>query len=94
MEQFGVFSQLGQYEVALASVDYAIKLNPDDHEYWGNRGVALYYLNRFEEAIESYNRALELNPVDRNARINREHALNKLGEQKAKELIQLASFET
>jgi len=69
----------GDYSSALAYFDKAIKLKPDQHEAWGNRGVALLNLGRLEEAIASYDKAIELKPDDHLSWSNRGNALSALG---------------
>jgi Tetratricopeptide repeat len=34
----------------IASLDRSIEIQPDYHEYWHNRGVALANLGRYEDA--------------------------------------------
>ncbi|WP_375472714.1 CHAT domain-containing protein, partial [uncultured Nostoc sp.] len=50
----------GRFEEAIASYDNALKIKPDLHEAWFNRGVALDHFGRFEEAIASYDNALKI----------------------------------
>ena len=51
-----------EYEEALTSYDQAVKIQPDYHEAWGNRGNPLRNLKRYEEAITSYDQALNIQP--------------------------------
>jgi len=55
----------GWHEKAIVSYDKALKIKPDDHNIWRNRGDALCELGRYEEAIASYDRALEIKPDSR-----------------------------
>ena len=56
-----------------------LKLKPDEHEAWNNRGVVLHNLGRYEEALASYDKALELKADYHNAWDNRGTALGNLG---------------
>lgn len=47
------------FQGAIASYDKALRILPDAHEIWYNRGNALFKSGRIEEAIASYNKALE-----------------------------------
>ncbi|MEH2197078.1 tetratricopeptide repeat protein [Nostoc sp.] len=69
---------VNEYEAAIASYDQALKLKPDKHEAWNNRGVALGKLVRYEEAIASYDQVLKLKPDYHLAWNNRGIALDKL----------------
>ena len=48
-----------------------MKVKPDDHTAWSNRGGALGLLGRFEEAIASFDQALKVKPDFHLAWINR-----------------------
>ncbi len=67
------------YTKAIASYDQALKLKPDLHEAWYNRGTVLRNLGRNEEAIASYDQALKLKPDLHEAWNNRGIALRNLG---------------
>ncbi|MEH2248905.1 CHAT domain-containing protein, partial [Nostoc sp.] len=64
----------------IASYDSALKIKPDLHDAWINRGMALYNLGRFEEVIASYDSALKIKPDLHDAWINRGMALYNLGQ--------------
>ena len=66
-------------EEAIASYDQALKVKPDDHVAWTNRGVALGQLGRTEEEIASYDQVLKVKPDDHVAWTNRGVALGQLG---------------
>ena len=66
------------YEAAIASYDQAVAIQPDYHEAFYNRGIALDKLNRYEEAIASYNQAVAIQPDYHEAFYNRGIALDKL----------------
>ncbi|MHC5829823.1 MAG: tetratricopeptide repeat protein, partial [Nostoc sp.] len=60
-----LLSTAKEYEAAIASYDQALKIKPDYHEAWCNRGIALVgYLGRNEEAILSFDQALKFQPDD------------------------------
>jgi len=73
------FYELGCYEEEIASCDTAIKIKPDLHEAWNNRGVALGKLGHYEEAIASYDAAVKIKPDLHEAWYNRGVALFNLG---------------
>ena len=56
-----------------------MKIKPDKHEAWYNRGIALKDLGRLEEAIASCDKALEIKPDNDQAWVNRGFALKNLG---------------
>ncbi|MDY6786373.1 MAG: tetratricopeptide repeat protein [Cyanobacteriota bacterium] len=63
MVQSGEFlRKLGRYEEAFASYDAALKIKPELHEAWNNRGNSLRKLGRYEEAFASYDAALKIKP--------------------------------
>ncbi|BDM82666.1 TPR end-of-group domain-containing protein [Acaryochloris marina] len=65
------YSEIKDFEEAIASYDKALEFKPDKDEVWYNRGVALGNLRRFDEAIASYDKALELKPEDPNTFYNK-----------------------
>ncbi|MEB3355210.1 MAG: tetratricopeptide repeat protein [Synechococcales bacterium] len=54
--------EAGQYEEALAHLDWAIRLDADDYEAWTLRGIVLVCLGRYQEALASCDAALALRP--------------------------------
>ncbi|MFB2973724.1 tetratricopeptide repeat protein [Aerosakkonema sp. BLCC-F183] len=64
---------------AIISYDKAVSLNPNYHDAWFNRGIALKDLGRYEEAILSYDRALDIQPNSHENWMNRGAALRSLG---------------
>jgi tetratricopeptide (TPR) repeat protein len=68
-----------EYEAAITSYDQALKIKPDYHQAWYNRGYALNNLGRTEEAIASYDQALKFKPDLHKAWYNRGNALRNLG---------------
>lgn len=47
---------------AINSYDQVLLINPNNHDVWYNRAVALKDLGRYEEAIASYDQALNIQP--------------------------------
>ena len=43
-------------------MDQALRIAPRNDIAWGNKGDALYSLERFEQAVECYNRAIDIDP--------------------------------
>ena len=78
-EQALILHVNGDYEEALASFDHALKIKPDDHYIWNNRGSALGNLGRLEESIASYDNALKIKPDYPDAWNNRGTVLFNLG---------------
>ena len=54
-----------RWEEALAELDAALDVNPDNATWLVNRGFLLDQLERFEDAVDSYEAALLLEPGDR-----------------------------
>jgi len=69
----------GNNEAAIACYDQALKLKPDKHEAFYNKGTALSHLGRYEEAIACYDQALKLKPDKHEAFYNKGTALSALG---------------
>jgi tetratricopeptide (TPR) repeat protein len=63
--------QRGDYAQALAQIDRALDINPDNSLGWNQRGLALQRLKRFDDALASYDRALSLWQDDAEALCNR-----------------------
>ena len=49
------------FEAAVKVYDEGLKIYPNYHLLWYNRGIALEKLNRIEEAIDSYQKTITLN---------------------------------
>ncbi|HLO84095.1 MAG TPA: tetratricopeptide repeat protein, partial [Nostocaceae cyanobacterium] len=64
---------------AILSYDQAVKFQPDFHQAWYNRGVALFNVGRYEEAISSYDQAVKFKPDKHEAWYNRGVALFNVG---------------
>ena len=69
-----------EYEAAISFYDQALKIKPELHEAWKNRGYALVNLGRIEEAISSYDQALKIKPDKYEPWNNRGVALWDLGQ--------------
>ncbi|MEC4895052.1 MAG: tetratricopeptide repeat protein, partial [Oscillatoria sp. PMC 1050.18] len=54
--------QAGDLQGALVSATRATELQPDFHEAWNGRGIALNYLGRYEEAVACFDQALQIQP--------------------------------
>jgi tetratricopeptide (TPR) repeat protein len=67
-----------QLEEAITSYDQALKIKPDYHTAWYNRGIALENLGRNEEAIASYDEALKIKSDFHEVWYNRGSALANL----------------
>ena len=61
-------SQAKRHERALAAIDYAIALDPENAEYHGFRAITLLELDRFQEADAALHRALALDPTNLSGR--------------------------
>jgi predicted O-linked N-acetylglucosamine transferase (SPINDLY family) len=72
-------AQAGRLEEALADIDAALKINPDDAEAVLNRANVLKLLDRPLEAVAGYDQALALNPGWTQAENNRGTVLQALG---------------
>jgi CHAT domain-containing protein/tetratricopeptide (TPR) repeat protein len=73
----------GNFVGAIALWDKALRLKPNYHEVWNNRGIVLSALGHNEEAISSYDKAIELKPDFHEAWLNRGNALSALGKHEA-----------
>jgi len=57
-----LYTQAGQYDLALKDLDEAIELAPDLPEIWIDRHLANRKLERYEDAWEDISEAINLNP--------------------------------
>ncbi len=53
--------QQGRFEAGLEYVEKSLGIDPNQFTAYGNRGAALFALNRFDEAYSDYNQAIALN---------------------------------
>ena len=61
-QQALLFNASEEHKEAIASYDQSLKIKPDKHEAWYNRGNSLDALGHKEEAIASYDQALKIKP--------------------------------
>ena len=52
----------GNYSESIARFDEVIELDPENAEYYGDRGVAFIRAGKGQEAIKDFERAIELEP--------------------------------
>lgn len=58
------YAAKGQYDVAIADFDQAIRLNPNYVPAYYNRGVAYAEKRQYDSAIADFDQAIRLNPND------------------------------
>lgn len=80
------FTRQRQYENAIAELDAAIKLKPDNGFYYYYRGHAAFYLGRFAPAAADFAHTLVLDPRQRYSLIWLHLARAEAGEDDAREL--------
>ena len=51
-----------QNDEALNSLETALKINPNDANFWFNKGMVLENMGRYSEALNSYRQSAALNP--------------------------------
>lgn len=75
------FNSNNRDTLQLAYQDYskAIELNPNNSEYYVNRGSTIARLGNLEASILDYNKALEINPNNANGYFNRSIINHRLG---------------
>jgi tetratricopeptide (TPR) repeat protein len=69
----------GDYEAAIASLDYIRKDRAESPAYQMDRGLVLYALGRFEEALESFDVVVKAFPNGIRGGAQRAHTLARLG---------------
>ena len=72
-------TQLGQYELAVQSLDLAIQNSPPSAAMHSNRGIALQKSQHLMAAIEDFDRAIAIQPIHAEAYNNRGSAMLSLG---------------
>jgi len=75
-----VLARTGRLEPALADLNAALALAPDDVRLHGNRGNLLLRLGRLEEALAAHDRAVSLAPENPEVYYNRAFVHRALGE--------------
>ena len=58
----------------------ALKINPNDSDYYGNRGIMKSKLGDYYGAISDYNKAIKINPTNKIDVSNRGNAKYYLGD--------------
>ncbi len=79
LEQGDISAAEQRFDWAVAYLDTALAIKPDDHVALYNKGAALSNLGRYEEAIASYDAALAIKPDKHEALYNKGNALDDLG---------------
>ena len=69
-----------RYEESLDLIDKALKLNPNNFEYWNLKGCSLGELKKYNEALEAFNKSIALSSNYSNAWVNKANVLEKLGQ--------------
>jgi tetratricopeptide (TPR) repeat protein len=70
----------GEYLAAVAALDQAIQLDPNNAGTWTQQGHLLQQLDRPVEALASYSRAVELAPESSKALVGQCAVLNQVGQ--------------
>jgi tetratricopeptide (TPR) repeat protein len=73
------YSNLGQWDKAIADYSNAIGINPKYTDAYSNRGIAYKNLGQWDKAIADYSRAIEMSPKYDKAWYNRGLAYYTLG---------------
>lgn len=76
----GLYGVTQQYEKSLADITRYLTKNPNDFEFYYNRGLSLLNLNRVPEAINDFNKTLELDANFDRAYVARGNAYLILGD--------------
>ena len=74
------FDKKGDYDQAIADYTRTIELNPDDADYWHDRGLAYYRKGDYDRAIADYTRACQLAPGNSQYRDNLKEAARRNGQ--------------
>ena len=60
-------AELGRFEEAAESYEYAIRIDPGNKLAWYGKGLAVGHLGRQEDALECYERSLEIDSANADA---------------------------
>ncbi len=77
------FEEQGNYEEAFKYYSIGIKLDPNNTEFYTNRGGLLLDLGKYKDAIIDLNRSIEIDPNNSRAYNNRANARVNLGDKKS-----------
>ena len=72
-------ASMDNFDDALADLNEAVRLAPDEVDPYFNRGAILEQKQQYEAAIDDYNKAIELDPDEAIAYHNRGNAYGSLG---------------
>ena len=53
-----------EYEKALKDFKKAVELDPNEADYYFEKGLAYYYLEKYKEALKDFSKAIKLNPKE------------------------------
>lgn len=70
---------MGNYDLAIANYNRAVKIDPEEAEFYFNRGLAYDKLGLIMQTKTDYENALPLNPKDAEAHFTRALACEKAG---------------
>lgn len=70
----------GEFDLAIANYDQAIRLDPKNGNGYGQRGLAWYDKKDYDRAIADYDLAIQINPKDSSAYNNRGNAWSEKGD--------------
>ncbi|GEM_PF-5327920 len=57
-----LWSDKGEYDIAIADYNESIRLDPKQDDAWNNRGLAWYRKREYDKAIKDYDEALRIDP--------------------------------
>ena len=71
-DELGVmYSEKGEYDLAIAEFNKALKIDPNSAETFNNRGIAYSQKGEYDLAISDFTKVLEIKPVMAKAHYNR-----------------------
>ena len=71
-----------EYSKALTDLSEAIRLAPNEAEYWADRGATYQWMGQYEDALADFSRAIELEPDNAWAIANRGEFYKETGQYK------------